>query len=81
MGEDRGDDQRVLRVEAADERLPERRDFLGQLALREFGEHLRIGGAGDERVEHRPPGGAEDVGREGARLPPRGARASTLERP
>jgi hypothetical protein len=54
VGEDRRDDQSVLRVEAALERLPERRDLRTQLAASELGEQLRVGRAGDERVEHRP---------------------------
>jgi hypothetical protein len=61
VGKDRGHDQRMLGVEAADQRLALRRDLLAQLALRQLGQHVRVGGAGDERVQHRPAGGAEDV--------------------
>src|SRR6266508_5089056 len=52
VGEDGGDDQRVLGVEAADERLLERRDLRAQLAPGELGEQLRVGAAGDERLQH-----------------------------
>jgi hypothetical protein len=68
VGEDRADHDPVLGVEAALERLPERRQLLAQLALRELGEHGRVGRTSAERVEHRPPGGAENVGRDAVEL-------------
>jgi len=52
--EDLPDDQRVLVGEAADQRLAQRRDLLAQLATCELCEHVRIGRAGHQRVEHRP---------------------------
>ena len=61
MREDRADDQRVMRLKASFERYFERGDLGTQLAVREVGEYLGIGRAGDERVEHRAAGLAEDV--------------------
>jgi len=65
--EDLPDHERVLVLEAADERLAQCGDLLAQLPTREFGEHVRVGRAGDERVEHVPAGLAEDVGRDAPR--------------
>src|SRR3990172_41582 len=53
VGEDRADDERVLVAEAALERLAQRRDLGAQPAARELGEHGWVGGASDERVQHR----------------------------
>ena len=64
------DDQRVLGVEAALERLAQRRQLLAQLPFGELGEHRRVGRARDERVEHRPAGLAEDVGGDAVELDP-----------
>ena len=50
VGEDRRDDQRVLAVETADQRLAQGGDLRAQPALRQLGQHLRVGGAGNERV-------------------------------
>ena len=44
--------------------------FVAQPALGQLGEHLGVGGAGDERVEHRAAGHAEDVGRDAVELDP-----------
>ena len=44
--------------------------FARSLPLRELGEHLRVGRAGDERVEHRAAGDAEDVGGDAVELDP-----------
>ena len=66
--EDRADPQRVQMIEAALERLFERGQLRAQATLREFREHLGIGGAVHERVEHRPPGLPEDVGRDTVEL-------------
>ena len=66
--EDLPDHERVLVLEAADERLPERGDLRAQLSARELREHGRVGGAGHERVEHVAPGLPEDVGRDAPEL-------------
>jgi hypothetical protein len=66
--EDRTDDQRVVGLKAALERFFELGELLAQKALGEVGEHLGIGGAGHQRVEHRPPGDAEDVGGDAVEL-------------
>ena len=68
--EDRSDQQRVQRLEATLERLAQRRELGSQPALREVGEHLGVGGALAERVEHRPAGDAEDVARDAVELDP-----------
>ena len=49
-------------LKAALERLAQGGELGAQLALGQIGEHLRVGRAGHERVEHRAPGGAQDVG-------------------
>jgi hypothetical protein len=41
-----------------------------QRSARELGQHRRVGRAGQERVEHRPPGDAEDVAGEAVELDP-----------
>ena len=69
MREDRSDPDRVEMVEAALERLFERRDLDAQFVFGEVREHLGIGGSGDECVEHRPAGFAEDVGRDACVAP------------
>jgi len=66
--EDRADHERVMRFKAPLERLFERGDLRAQLALREVGEYLGIGRPGDERVEHRATGLAEDVRRDAVQL-------------
>jgi len=43
-------------------------DLGSQPALGKIGQDLRVGGAGDERVEHRAPGRAEDVGGDAVEL-------------
>jgi len=53
-------------VETTLERLPKRRDLRPQPALREVGQHDRVGRALHKRVEHRAAGDAEDVGRRAA---------------
>src|SRR6266508_2295327 len=60
VGEDRADHERVVSLETPFERLPQRGQLRAQLAAREFGEDLGIGGAREERVEHRSAGDAED---------------------
>ena len=61
VGEDAADDQRVLCVEAALERLAQLRQLGAQLALGELGEHVWVGGAGDQGGEHRAAALAEQV--------------------
>ena len=68
VGEDRADHQRVMGVEAALQRLAQRRELRAQPALGEVGEHLGVGRARNERVEHRPAGLAEDVGGDAVEL-------------
>jgi hypothetical protein len=68
--EDRADDQRVVRLEAALQRLTQRRDLRPQLPLGQVGEDLGIGRSLNERVEHRPAGHPEDVGRDAVKLDP-----------
>ena len=68
VSEDRADDQRVMGIKAALERFAQRGESSRRsLPLREVGEHLRVGGAGNERVEHRPARLAEDVARRHSR--------------
>jgi hypothetical protein len=59
VGEDRADHRRVMGLKAARQRLAQRRDLRAQLPFREVGQHLGIGGALNERVEHRPARSAE----------------------
>ena len=68
VGEDRADQQHVQLVEAALERLAQPRQLLAQAAAGELGEQLGVSGARHQRVEHRPPGGAEDVGGDAVEL-------------
>jgi hypothetical protein len=68
--QDPPDDQRVLDVEAALERFAQRGDLLARLAARELGEHDRVGGARDERVEHRATGLAHHVGGDAVEFDP-----------
>jgi hypothetical protein len=68
--EDRADPERVMGVEVAFERLAQRGDLLAHLAAREVGEHLGVGRAGDQRVEHVAPGLAHHVGRDAVELDP-----------
>jgi len=68
VGEDRPDRQRVQLVEAPLQRLPELGELGPQAPLGQLGEDLGIGGAGAERVEHRPSRDREDVGREAVEL-------------
>jgi hypothetical protein len=68
VGEDRADQQRVQVVEAALERLAQRRDLLAQLAASEVGEQLRVGRAGPQGIEHRAAGDTEDVGGDAVEL-------------
>ena len=49
-------------AEAALECLAQRGQLAPQCPLGQLGEQLRVVGAGDERVEHRPPGDAERLG-------------------
>ena len=57
-----------MRVEAALQRLAQRRDLLAQPALGQLGQHLGVGRPGDERVEHRAARDAEDVRRDAVEL-------------
>jgi hypothetical protein len=59
--QDRADPERVMRIEAALERLAQRRDLLAHLAPCEIGEHLRVGRSTHERVEHVATRLAHDV--------------------
>jgi DNA anti-recombination protein RmuC len=68
--EDRADQQRVQRLEAALQRLAQRWELLAQLAASQLGEHVGVGRAGDQRVEHRAAALAEDVGRDAVELDP-----------
>jgi hypothetical protein len=68
VGVDRADDQRVVGLEAALERLPTRGDLGTQPAARQIGVNLRVGGARDQRVEHRATGDAEAVGSDAIKL-------------
>ena len=65
---DPADDDRVLGIEAALQRLAQRRELEAQFPEREVGEHVRVGGAVDQRCEHRPAGFAEQVGRDAVEL-------------
>ena len=58
----------VVGREPAGQRLLELGDFLAQLPLGQVGQHLGIAGAGDQRVEHRPPGHPKDVGSDARQL-------------
>ena len=68
MAQDRADPQPVMGVEVSGERLAQRGDLLAHLPARELGEHVRVGLAGDQRVEHVAPGLAHDVRRDGVEL-------------
>ena len=61
VGEDPSDDDRVLGLEPALQRLAERRKFRAKLPERQISEDFGVGGAGDQRGEHRPAGLAEQV--------------------
>ena len=54
VGEDRPDPERVQVIEAALERLFERRELGAQPALGQLGKHLRVGGALDQRRRASP---------------------------
>ena len=55
----------------SDPRAPlERRDLRPQPATGELAQHLRVGRAGDERLQHRPARVAEDVGGDAVELVP-----------
>jgi len=66
--EDRADQQRVQTVKAPLQRVLERGELLAQPAPGEVGEHVGIGGARDERVEHRAARDTEDVRRDAVKL-------------
>jgi hypothetical protein len=68
VGEDRADQQRVQVVEATLQRLAQRGELLAQAALGQLGKNVGLGGAGHERVEHRPAGGAQQVGGDAVEL-------------
>jgi len=61
VAQDRADPQGVMGVKVPCQRLAQGGDLLAHLAPRELGQDLRIGGAGDERVEHVAARFAEDV--------------------
>jgi hypothetical protein len=61
----------VVAGEPALERFTQGGDLLAQRALGQLGEHLRIVGAGDQRVEHPPGGHAEHFGGDRGELDPR----------
>jgi hypothetical protein len=58
----------VVVVEATGERLDERGPFAAHPAARQLGERLGVALAGDQRVEHRSTGDAEDVADDGGEL-------------
>ena len=66
--EDRADQQRVQVVEAALQRISERGDLLRQPALGQIGQHVGVRRAGNERVEHRPAGLAQQIRRDAIEL-------------
>jgi hypothetical protein len=66
--QDRADDQRVMRLEAALQRLSQRGELLAQQALGQVSEDLGVGRAGHQRVEHRPSRDAENVGSDAVKL-------------
>jgi hypothetical protein len=61
VGEDRADHQRVVGSEAPLERFAQGGELGAQSALGQLGQHVRVGRARDERVEHAAAGQAEDV--------------------
>jgi hypothetical protein len=63
--QDRADPQPVVGVEVSGERFAQGGDLLAHLSARQIGENLRVGLAGDQRVEHVAPGLAHDVRRDG----------------
>lgn len=67
---DRVDPHRVEMIEAALERFFERGDLCAHPATGELGEDLGVGGAFDERVEHRAPGLPQDVCGDAVELDP-----------
>src|SRR6478752_4309963 len=58
----------VVVVEAAGQRLDERSALDSHALACELGEQLRVALAGDQRLDHRPPGDAEDVARDAREL-------------
>jgi hypothetical protein len=52
-------EERVVRMEAAAQGLPQLRELLAQLTVGEHGQHGRIAGILDEPGAHRTPGDAE----------------------
>ena len=65
VAQDRADPEPVVGVEVSGERLAQGGDLLAHLPPRQFGEHVRVGLAGDQRVEHVAPGLAHDVRHDG----------------
>jgi hypothetical protein len=57
--------ERVVVGDAPDQRLPQLRLLLAQDSPRQCGQVLGIAFPRDERLEHRPPGGAEHIGGDG----------------
>jgi hypothetical protein len=70
LGEDLTDQQPVMSTEAALEGVTKLGDLLAQGAFGQVGQDIRIAGAGDERVEHRPTGQAEDPSGDRGQLDP-----------
>jgi hypothetical protein len=70
VGEDRPDQERVVCIKATLERFAQRCDLRAHPALGQIGQDLGVSRARNERVEHRPPRDAEDVGGDAVELDP-----------
>ena len=62
--------ERVVLAEPAGQRLGQRGDLRPQPPLGQIGQHGRVAFPGDQRLEHRPPRHAEDVGGDRGQLDP-----------
>ena len=68
VAQDRPDPEPVVLVDMPLQGLAQRGDLLAHLSARELGEHVRVGLAGDQRIEHVAPGLAQDVSGDGVEL-------------
>ena len=70
MGQQLAQQQRMMGAEAALQCLPQRRQLGPQATLGQFGQHGRVVGSRDQRVQHRPAGHAQHVAGDRAQLDP-----------
>ena len=65
------DEKRVVRSEASRQAAAQGRKLLAQFAPRQVGQHVRVGGALDQGIQHGPGGHPEDIGGDRCQLDPR----------